>query len=79
MKTLKMSLANIQGKMSREEMKEVMAGYASAEVTIRCADNTTLTCGCSGNCSCSGHDFGATTCYNSVGEVTCDKLCRNSC
>jgi len=29
MKTTKMSLANIQGKLSREEMKNIMAGSAS--------------------------------------------------
>ena len=28
MKTIKMSLVNLQGKMSRKEMKEVMAGSA---------------------------------------------------
>jgi hypothetical protein len=34
MKTQKMSLANIQGKMSRTEMKKIMAGSGGGSCTI---------------------------------------------
>ena len=36
MKTLKMSLANIQGKLSRAEMKKVMAGSGSDNCNNYC-------------------------------------------
>ena len=67
MKTLKMSLANIQGKLSRAEMKKVMAG--SGECGIYCPGSTYRTY--IPNCSreeatkwCFGDPAGATcTCY----------------
>jgi len=39
MKTTKMSLANIQGKLSRTEMKNIMAGSGSAACTTECTLN----------------------------------------
>ncbi len=42
MKTEKMSLATIQGKLSRAEMKEVMAGYMEKGTCyLRCDQNST--------------------------------------
>ena len=38
MKTLKMSLANIQGKLSRAEMRKVMAGSGSQNACVATAD-----------------------------------------
>jgi len=43
MKTLKMSLANIQGKLSRAEMKKVMAGSGiggGSTCSIKCPNST---------------------------------------
>ena len=36
MKTVKMSLANLQGKMSRKEMKNIMAGSGSDDCNTFC-------------------------------------------
>lgn len=47
MKTTKMSLANIQGKLSRAEMKEIMAGSGG------CASSFEA-CGSNGKVCCSG-------------------------
>ncbi len=60
MQTKKMSLANIQGKLSRVEMKNIMAG--SAVCTLGCAWTSGIMCG-STNCEnfgtlclvCGGH------------------------
>lgn len=41
MKTLKMSLENIQGKMSRKEMRNIMAGSGGVQT---CADYTKSNC-----------------------------------
>lgn len=41
MKTFKMSLENIQGKLSRAEMKKVMAGSGTQ-------GNCTISCSCNG-------------------------------
>jgi hypothetical protein len=50
MKTQRMSLANIQGKMSRTEMKNIMAGSGS---TKKCGDGCVpLNSGCPSNCGC---------------------------
>ena len=52
MKTQKMSLANIQGKLSRAEMKNIMAG--SGEMTCEVQN-----CGgCYSNCKCDSHSSG---------------------
>ena len=39
MKIIKMSLANIQGKLSRTEMKNIMAGSGSAYCGQTCINN----------------------------------------
>lgn len=56
----KMSLANIQGKLSRTDMKNIMAGKTSGTCSGSCAVGTTAgTCKvctetwCAGNCYCS--------------------------
>lgn len=46
MKTTKMSLANIQGKLSRTEMKNIMAGSGSGTCTTKCFTSS------GGNLSC---------------------------
>jgi len=53
MKTLKMSLENIQGKMSRLEMKNIMAGSSGFAGTCdySCASEPNS---CNGGCSCHG-------------------------
>jgi hypothetical protein len=43
MQTQKMSLANIQGKLSRNEMKNIMAG--SSVCTLYCRSNSGIMCG----------------------------------
>lgn len=50
MKTLKMSLENIQGKLSRAEMKKVMAGSGAPT----CTDNS---CGALKLPCCSSSDY----------------------
>jgi hypothetical protein len=45
MKTVKISLENIQGKMTRAEMKTIMAGSADACKTYTCHH-------CQGACKC---------------------------
>ncbi len=48
MKTTKMSLANIQGKLSRNEMKNIMAGSGNCQDHGQsCNSSVTLNC-CSG-------------------------------
>ncbi len=48
MKTTKMSLANIQGKLSRAEMKNIMAGSGDCQSRgSNCSSATHLNC-CSG-------------------------------
>jgi phosphotransferase system HPr-like phosphotransfer protein len=41
MKTLKMNLENIQGKMNRKEMRNIMAGGSGSNCTIKCTCNGT--------------------------------------
>ncbi len=53
MKTTKMSLANIQGKLSRTEMKNIMAGSGSG--ALKCRDGCVPKIGGSGcptDCEC---------------------------
>lgn len=52
MQTKKMSLANIQGKLSRAEMKSIMAGSGSGDA-----------CNCNSNDDCAGNAT-KKTCYN---------------
>ena len=47
MKTEKMSLANIQGKLSRTEMKKVMAGSGKCYVWCKGASNSAPVTNCS--------------------------------
>ena len=41
MKTTKMSLANIQGKLSRAEMKNIMAGSGGTFCSVKCGNPNT--------------------------------------
>lgn len=54
MKTTKMSLANIQGKLSRAEMKKIMAGSGGDggcdQATCSAQSNSNL-----GDCNCNSH------------------------
>ncbi len=51
MQTQKMSLANIKGKLSRTEMKNIMAGDGgNAACDSSCSGPCTLTSGAGGNC-----------------------------
>ena len=62
MKTQKMSLANIQGKLSRAEMKKIMAG--SAACAVKCKDGQHFelaTC-----------YYAPTACATHGGEDNCD-------
>ena len=59
MKTEKMSLANLEGKLSWNEMKEIMAGFQqTCTVTTTCIG---------GSVSCSGQK-----CARTNTSVTCD-------
>jgi hypothetical protein len=44
MKQIKLSLANIQGKLSRAEMKKIMAGSGAGCATSMSWCDTTITC-----------------------------------
>ena len=56
MKTKKMSLANIQGKLSRTEMKNIMAGSGGDSCPTDCNSN------CIGTCRCHGYNSGYAYC-----------------
>jgi hypothetical protein len=65
MQTQKMSLANIKGKLSRAEMKKIMAGSGGCSVGAMCHVEGGITYTCSagiGECCC-GHSAGNWTCY----------------
>jgi len=66
MQTQKMSLANIQGKLSRTEMKNIMAGRS------RCDDCTQL-CHRDDN-----GDYGFGMCSPSTGGTSCHNYCCSS-
>lgn len=70
MKTKKMSLANIQGKLSRAEMKKIMAGVAAPTCSGSCDFTWTGPNGqkitTPGTCMSSG-----SLCYCSSGEGQC--------
>jgi hypothetical protein len=55
MQTKKMSLANIKGKLSRAEMKQIMAGSS---------------CGCTSNADCEAKHCG-TRCFSYNGSNVC--------
>ncbi len=55
MKTTKMSLANIQGKLSRTEMKNIMAGSGGDNCPTNCTTD------CTGLCKC--HHGGTSNAY----------------
>jgi len=52
MKTTKMSLANMQGQLSRTEMKNIMAGSGDDNMCplLRCGGPCNVSTGQSGNC-----------------------------
>lgn len=68
MKATKMSLANIQGKLSRSEMKNIMAGSGSVAVQKRCAcvgSSTSFLIGCGEpvtSCGSAGYACNTTNC-----------------
>lgn len=70
MQTKKMSLANIQGKLSRTEMKNIMAG--SGGCSVGCASGFYACC-CSGDCQCHSvtdqTNYGCTS--GGAGSTTC--------
>ena len=51
MKTIKMSLANIEGKLSRKEMKNIMAGSGDGCQTYHCGAYQTSCCDAADICS----------------------------
>ena len=71
MKTQKMSLANIKGKLSRAEMKQIMAGSGPI-CSVSCGSGYYACC-CSGNCTCKGledkTDYGCTS--GGTGSSSC--------
>lgn len=64
MKRMKMSVANIQGKLSRTEMKQVMAGSGDSGCGTSCSGSCTFTSGaCAGKTgTCSRHSNGNCQC-----------------
>jgi len=68
MKTVKMSLATIQGKLSRAEMKNIMAGSGPAACLGAAVCNSNITCtpegGGQGHCVSVGSDC---TCQSYMG------------
>jgi hypothetical protein len=66
MGTKKISLANIQGKLSRSEMKNIMAGSGSNCSTSGCCSITN----CNGTCTAS-----ATSCTCQGATATLTKNC----
>lgn len=74
-----MSLSNIQGKMSRKEMKEIMAGSSYSEggctATANCLNGTQINCSCQGRCNCSSlHQYNNGTGGTSGGYISCVNL-----
>lgn len=65
MKTQKMSLANIQGKLSRAEMKKIMAGGSGAD-----------TCNCNSKNDCSTE---TPCCVHCSGSKTYAGICHTEC
>jgi hypothetical protein len=64
METKKMSLANIQGKLSRGEMKKIMAGsgdFACAPNGADCPSPNGVPDGCCGTCK--SNSVGVKACY----------------
>jgi len=72
MQTTKMSLANIQGKLSRAEMKNIMAGLAgSCTATACCNEGGSITCDGVDQCqSIEGQTVSTVTCKNSDGTFS---------
>lgn len=64
MKTTKISLTNIQGKLSKAEMKNIMAGFAEI------GDSGCGT-GCSGTCHIQGYDTAGTCGATPAGSCRC--------
>jgi natural product precursor len=65
MKAKKLNLANIQGKLSRSEMKNIMAGSDDSQCGTACADSTscTLDGGHSGHCHMPDSGANAGKCF----------------
>lgn len=72
MKTKKMSLANIQGKLSRNEMKQIMAGSGCG--TITCSSTCVLNTNCASACTNTGY---AITCGGNY--YTNAEICKQFC
>ncbi|MEQ1554293.1 MAG: hypothetical protein ABL929_08955 [Ferruginibacter sp.] len=67
MKTQKMSLANIQGKLSRAEMKNIMAGSESGGTgCYKCCWNGTS------NCSSCSFSYSGASCTTNATLVKCE-------
>ena len=67
MKTTKISLANIQGKLSRIEMKNIMAGLGDVG---SCGSNCNLSC----TVTCNGNNISGTCGANARG-CFCSGVC----
>lgn len=63
METTKMSLANMQGKLSRAEMKNVMAGSVGS-CTVKCV-NERFTCS-SDKGDCASDQYNSTICCDGL-------------
>lgn len=64
MQTTKMSLANMQGKLSRTEMKNIMAGSVDdGKCGSSCSGPCTFSSGGSGNCHSPSSGVNAGKCF----------------
>ena len=72
MQTQKMSLANIQGKLSRSEMKGIMGGTYST-CSTSCGSGTSVSSSCAGGCG--SQDGVKTYCNGSDGSQYNVKSC----
>jgi|GEM_PF-2240619 len=68
MKTLKMSLENIQGKMSRKEMRNIMAGSGGGS---SCYNWSGAYCGANLNSPCTKTDGSSGKCGVRQAETQC--------
>ena len=64
MQTIKMSLANIKGKLSRAEMKNIMAGSGDeGRCSSSCSGSCTVSSGDPGNCYMPSTGTNAEKCF----------------
>lgn len=74
MKRMKMSLANIEGRLSRTEMKNIMAGSGGGQgaCSVTCGTGYYACC-CAGDCKChsvtDSTDYGCT--HGGKGSTMC--------